>query len=350
MLDIINRYAHGLVAVPILEACRGIGLFGSLRREGPATVSTLTARLGANAGHLSAALRLLDGLGWVDRGPGGAYRLLPASDQLAAIPSDIHDLISRDLAEAVATGGDDELRPWAGLSISRWPGAGDYLADLLDGLWVIPVWLGLAARDPADPVRAAVQLPGPLGDDVRRLLTDRQWLTRTGDGWSATSTGQHMAERMGITGTVASYRPMLQRTRQLLVGDARAVFERDIAGHEKHLDRTLNVTASGFQHGKYFTDLERALLRVFDDPDLDQQPGYIVDTGCGDGTLLRQLYDAIQSRSLRGRALSSHPLTLIGADLNAQALAATSRTLRGLPHLTVHADINAPAGLLDALA
>ncbi|MFT7625511.1 MAG: hypothetical protein ACI9WU_004702, partial [Myxococcota bacterium] len=184
----------------------------------------------------------------------------------------------------------------------------------------------------------------------RRLLADRQWLTRAGDGWSATSTGQHMAERMGITGTVASYRPMLHRTRQLLVGDARAVFERDIAGHEKHLDRTLNVTASGFQHGKYFADLECALLRIFDDPDLDQQPGYIVDMGCGDGTLLRQLYEAIQSRSLRGRALSSHPLTLVGADLNAQALAATSRTLRGLPHLTVHADINAPAGLLDALA
>jgi hypothetical protein len=39
---------------------------------------------------------------------------------------------------------------------------------------------------------------------------------------------------------------------ELLFGDAAAVFDTGEQRHESHLDRTLNVTASGFQHQSHF--------------------------------------------------------------------------------------------------
>ena len=60
MLELINRYAHGFVAIPVILACREQGLFELLRE--PNTTRGLARRLRANEGHLQLALRLLHSL------------------------------------------------------------------------------------------------------------------------------------------------------------------------------------------------------------------------------------------------------------------------------------------------
>ena len=45
MLELINRYAHGFVAIPVILTCREQGLFELLRE--PMTAFELARRLGA---------------------------------------------------------------------------------------------------------------------------------------------------------------------------------------------------------------------------------------------------------------------------------------------------------------
>ena len=66
--------------------------------------------------------------------------------------------------------------------------------------------------------------------------------------------------------------------------------------------RCRNVLASGFMHQRYFTDMATVhLRRTFDEIPLAEQPSHIVDMGCGDGRLLRTLYEYVRDHTARGR-------------------------------------------------
>ena len=66
MLELLNRYTHGLVAVPAIVVCRDGGVFAALQSEGPIEAADLAVRLNANEGHLRVALRLFESLAGSD--------------------------------------------------------------------------------------------------------------------------------------------------------------------------------------------------------------------------------------------------------------------------------------------
>ena len=72
MLDVLNRYAHGFVVVPVVLACRKGGVFEALEAR-PRSAEELAEELGANLGHLQVALRLFESLGWIDRRTDGRF-------------------------------------------------------------------------------------------------------------------------------------------------------------------------------------------------------------------------------------------------------------------------------------
>lgn len=96
-------------------------------------------------------------------------------------------------------------------------------------------------------------------------------------------------------------------------------------------------------------EIEAHVVQIFDRLPLEKQPEYIAQTGCGDGTFLKQLYQSVQHHSRRGRQLETYPLTLIGIDLNPAALKKTAKTLQGLPYITLVGDINESQKLLTTL-
>src|SRR5262249_41720003 len=105
----------------------------------------------------------------------------------------------------------------------------------------------------------------------------------------------------------------------------------------------------GFQHERYFDQMEEIVLAVFNQEPYEEQPRYVADMGCGDGTLLRKIYDIIETKSLRGKALAQYPVTLIGVDYNAKALEATARTLHGYDHIVIQGDIGDPVRMIEDL-
>jgi acyl transferase domain-containing protein/thioesterase domain-containing protein/SAM-dependent methyltransferase/acyl carrier protein/ribosomal protein S18 acetylase RimI-like enzyme len=337
MLSLLNRYAHGYVAVPVIVSLREHGVLNLLSESIGYPFDRLVADTGANAGHLRIALRLLESLGWCRGDEHEGIWLTETARMHQLVPAQLLPLFDMPISENWVSGlGGDRLAELVGQSANRWGIQDERFADMVDGAFFIPLLLSL---------RQSLQLDN---ERIASLFVAHGWATRERE-LQLSELGRSLLDRIPITGMVASYRPMLARMDQLLFGDAAAVFARDEHGHESHVDRSLNVATSGFQHERFFTDLEEIVVDIFNRRPFEEQPNYVADMGCGDGTLLKRIYEKIRDASERGKVLNEFPITLIGIDYNEMSLAATASTLAGMPHLVLPGDISDPQRLLNDL-
>ena len=357
MLELINRYAHGFVAIPVILACQEKGVFRLLKNENTLTLEQLSKGLGANSGHLQVALRLMESLQWVSCNKEKAFRLEAKSKSHRKIPKEILDLY-RFPMDSYLTQSKERRRldKWINLSQQRWKVADSLLADFLDGVLVLPLLItlkryGLLEDVDKDEHDLFSKISPPAREEVARLFGNQGWTEENGGCVQLTDAGRFMVERTLITGVTVSYTPLLSSISHLLFGDIRHVFGSDEGGNERHIDRTLNVIGSGFQHERYFADVKEIFLSIFNRLPIEEQPKYVADMGCGDGSLLKKLYEVIRSQSIRGKALNQYPVTMIGMDYNERALEETKKTLSNvdIPHLLIRADVGNPEEMKEDL-
>jgi acyl transferase domain-containing protein len=350
MLDVLNRYAHGFVAVPVILACRKGGVFTALE-AGPCTGEELSEELGANLGHLQVALRLLESLGWIDRRADGKFEANASLTKHRLVPDDLSTLMQVDMDAYLREGSGGLLAPWIEKVSERWNIGDELLADFFDSMLVVPMLTLLARRGLLKelPKRDFLELPEGVRQEVVSLLSVLGWLTGSTRHYQLTAAGEFMFERGMNLGLAESYRPMLAAIDDLIFGDAEGVFALDANGHEMHVDRSMDVISSGFQHGRYFAEVEQILISIFSRKPFSSQPRYVADMGSGDGTFLKRVYDTVRDKTARGKQLLEYPLTLIGIDLNQVSLDETSRTLTGIDHIVVTGDIGNPGKVVENL-
>ncbi len=352
MLDRLNRYAHGYVAIPVIAALQGRGVLDHLSSTGPIARDALGRHYGANAGHFAAASRLLVSLGWLDESPEGLRLSATAGDRMR-IPADVTELLAvfadDVLGDAAAKA---RLARWLPAISSRWGGPDNLVAGMLDGLVVAPVLAALCRHGTITKVVdwSRLALDGLDADAV--MLVDRLWRSARWGGCvdgvlESDGPSACMLEHGLDLATTLSYRPMLAQMDALLFGDARAAVA-TIGGVGEHVDRQLNVLGCGFQHQRFVADLVALLRDRFDGSRPADEPDVVIDMGAGDGSLLAAIHDAVRGTSERGK----RPLVMVAADSNSAALAEAGRTLSGrdIPHRLVEASIDDPAGLLARLA
>lgn len=353
MLKIANRYAHGYVAYPILLACKRAGLFDLLKQK-PMREPALAEALSMNTGPGAVTLRMLESLGWIRRNPDGYIHV----EKIAERAKDLDQRWERVYAVSVEQWFDDPDLATLGAeaaerSARRWDTADERWADMLDGVMLAPLWTALyRARQTAGPDDAkpwGCALPETWRQTLEPWFQSRGWSESGAATPCWTPAGRYLTERAMIFGTAVSYRSLLSRMHDLLFGDFAAVFARADGGDETHVERILNVLSSGFQHERYFNDLNAILTKVFDRKPYTEQPRAVVDMGCGDGSLLRRLFEFARDQTERGKCLDRFPLAMIGVDFNRQALDVADRRLADLPHLMLEGDIGDPARLLADL-
>ncbi|UAW63413.1 SDR family NAD(P)-dependent oxidoreductase [Mycoavidus sp. HKI] len=350
MLDVVNGFANGWVATPVISAFAWHGVFEAMSTR-PMTLKKLASRCRGNVGHLHAALRLLYELGWIEWLELDQYEATKGAALVRQLPNDLADLIHLSMTHALEAEQPARLLLWLERCGTGWAGADPAVVNVLDGALLAPLLAKLATlgnhvleqAQPNEISIAALQA-------IQSLFVQRGWGQVGAAGFRLTPSGGALLASSGALGVVVSYATMFGGIDDLLFGKAEGVFDADEHGHESHIDRTLNVTASGVQHQSHFAELDTLILRIFDQSPLANQPRYVADMGCGDGSLLRRIYELVKTRSARGQALTEYPLTLIGADYNALALEATGKTLAGLPHVLVRADIADPQQLIADLA
>jgi polyketide synthase PksN len=347
MLSILNTLCHGYVAIPVIQVCRKRRLFARWGVGKGIRFQTLARRAGANPGYLRIALSMLEALGWVSRNDDTYYP--DRKIDFDIIPEGIlglYQIAPEDMFDDTAA----QVKLAQGLrALRNRPADSDDIAILVEGALLLPILIAL--RQTA--VSGHTPLPRSLHAELKRelcgLFVEKGWGNQTGDVFSFSTTGTELIERAYVMAIAVSYRPMLARMEELLFGNSAAVFARDDSARESHIDRRLNVIASGFQHQRYFMDAEHHLLSIFDDLPLAEQPRYIADIGCGDGTFLKHLHEAICTKTRRGQSLTQYPLLVIGVDYNQAALIETEKTLKELPHLTFTGDISDPQQIVNDL-
>ncbi len=250
MLELLNRYCHGLVSIPVLHALRERGVLARLAESTPVSVEQLAYELSPNRAYLDVALRMLVYLDWIRPTTDGKYEAMPALTHASVIPDRIMDLYRFPFDRYVVGGADDSLEPWLELSTRRWNSEDAHLPDFLDGLIVVPLLLSAHAEtrlSVADESTLVLNVEPAARGAIERLFLANGWAARSGDVLHLNRAGRFVIDRIFITAMVASYRPMLERAADLLFGDAARVFASDAAGDETHVDRTKSVIGSGFQ-------------------------------------------------------------------------------------------------------
>jgi len=347
MLDVINRYAHGYVAIPVILACKEKGFFDILQRQGSMSLTQIADQMAANSGHLQAALRLLHSLHWLSQDTSGAYSLTVEADIPRQIPADILDLFVMPIESYLLEnqqGG--QLTRWIARSHQGWQVSDTLIRDFLEGILVLPILLGLKQHVDYTKIPLFSTLSAPVREELYALFVNKGWASQENGQMSLTDLGQFMLDHAMIAGITVSYQPMLSRLPELLFGSHSAVFQKGDNGPETHIDRTLNVLASGFQHDKYFAEVDEIILAIFNQLPYEEQPKYVADMGCGDGSLLTRIYETIRSKSARGAVLDQYPVIMLGVDYNQEALDATARTLSDIPHQVIQGDIAQPERMI----
>ncbi|MEU0407373.1 hypothetical protein ABZ307_06015 [Streptomyces griseorubiginosus] len=392
----ITRHIDGLAVGSTVRALHARGALPELTGGRPVEVAALADRLDANPGYLHVALRLLADQGWLTPAPDGTSYTATAlgarfltdlapyytlTEPLAALATRLPALLAgvrdregeselvrvRDLMRS-EWGIPRDVRPIRArvTALAHLDGhlAAPLVTELLRGGGLLPggggpsvalggggssVALGAGGGGPSlalgvdgDEGRMSLSLRarGGEGAPVQRAVLD----VLAHLGWVVVGSG---GARLTPHGTVAasyarqywhpvSYLPTFAAVPRLLFGSLETPHDEDA-----HLDRDLDITFSGEVYSATcqdaFLDLVLPLLST------GSPPAAVVDSGCGDGTLLHSLATALPPRT-------PTPL-LVGAEPSPVARRATAARLAatGVPHLVVDADITDPGTVASAL-
>ena len=346
MLRILNKYSHGFVAIPVIIALKKAKFFGYMEDGETRSLEKISSELQLNSGYLRSCLSIIEVLGWITLEEDG----FKAHDKMCenkSVPDYLLDIYNFNADKLDLSLSNHALEEALSQNIKGWDCA-DPMNTMLEGASLIPLLLTIKGNDLLEDIVDFNSTKIPLVALIRELFLVKKWGNISADVFSVTRVGEFMINRSMVTGVTASYSPLLKNIFELLTGDIRNVFNK-LGSGESHVNRTLNVLSSGFQHVKYFSAIENVILNIFDKIPIDEQPDFIADMGCGDGSFLKSIYDLIVTRTKRGKELADRPITLIGADYNEKALIETEMTLNGLPHITLFGDVGDPGRLMDEL-
>lgn len=211
----LNDYDPGYVAIPVIVSCKKQGLFKLLKAKKGLGLKTLSKELKANERHLTMALGLLEAFGWLTKDKQGKYRLKKKAAAYEQVPEKVVELLSLSVEDYLAGKGKQKRwEHWLEVSQQGWGVSQDELVGFLDGLLIVPLFLGLRQYEgQRETQEGAVLELGSLGDEVRGSLC--KWLVAKGwgqvleDDVVFTESGRFLLERVVGMAAVVGYRSML---------------------------------------------------------------------------------------------------------------------------------------------
>ncbi|MGH8547195.1 MAG: hypothetical protein ACRERU_01040 [Methylococcales bacterium] len=383
-----NLFLHhdGIVVGATVSALYQGGVLQHLFRERKLSMKELIERLSGaglsvNAGYLHVALRCLALQGWVKR------RGESASDRLEfeVTPSGL--IASRVFDRYVKAAG----FIYSGVPLERYlfaPRAKDseglemfyQLVQDCQDRWTLPATRGNRLESEIfemighhldglllGPLMIAAKMHGLLEEDqvpLNKLFGSRVplekglellehfgWVNRQGSRWVFTELGKLAGDFSLHYGLTWSYAPMFRDLPRLIFNHSKNVTHVQPGSEEQHVDRIINVLASGVAHRRYFEDSERIIIELFNRVPLEEQPKFVADMGCGDGEWLKRIYRVVKTRTARGANLERVPLLMIGADYNIRAREVVEQKLgeAGVPNIVLFGDVGDPEQFAAAL-
>lgn len=352
MIDLMNNYIHGYVLTPVLISLKKKKFF--IKNTELSDFKSINA---VNQGFMQAALNMLEVLSYVTK-VNNNYTVTTSKNVLELIedwPEELINLYNMPIKSFVSEDNySKSIMSIINGTISTYKRHINFSdAKFMLGAFIVPLFIGLKMYNKDKKSNSLKNLLDFQSNDYLKPYIDLLLLTNMIDQSEneLNFIGKFMLERAFNMATACSYKPMLYNIDKVLFGNYNEVLSTDSHGNERHIDRTLNVLGSGFQHQGYFKDYMQIIHDIFDSDEISSQPKYVVDMGCGDGALLEKVYNIIKHNTKRGQHLNEYPIKLIGADLNGKSLESTKVRFykSGIDIITVQADITNPQDLVNSI-
>ena len=348
------RHLDGIVTAPSAFALHKKGITAHILKTGQVTIGELSTLFKANEGYLNVALRLLASQGWlvqeIDNNTNivtyrtndktaVAFNLFPLYEDVANLHKLSEDYHFRKFEVAPFKALQDIFNRFKenyGLILSNDSAERSIQTQVLahiEGTILGPTLVHLSMNGAFHKyfMQASFR-PEEFhadGENFKKLLdilTYFDLFTTNKNTYQFTKKGLFFAKRASAYGVTVSYIPTLRKLDDLIFGDAKAAKNQGDGSQESHVDRAMNVWGSGGAHATYFKVVDKIVIDIFNKP-IEQQPKGILDMGCGNGAFLIHLYNLIERHTLRGQHLDEHPLILVGADYNQEAIDITKNNL-----------------------
>jgi len=342
-------HMNGTALGPTLEGLAAAGILHELRDRGEVQADPIDAA----AGRIHFAMHILAMQALVERIGPARFRLTPRGRSMITNSDFMGAADLCNTARSLVDAAESPALPPRQVDILP-SGAADSLFHLRVGPLAVALAVHLLRAVETGEISVGATL-APLTRRIAAPLRRPAIELLVHLGWARGAPEPQLTPQGGLLASIgtaylfaASYLPLFARIPEILTGRQSIDFPRTAEGSETHLDRRLDIAFSGHVYRKgcrtAFLDL---VLPLFDQPDLGAQPKAVVDTGSGDGSLLEDLYNQVQIRTLRGKNLGNYPLLMIGAEFNDDARTATATRLAqaGIPHQTLFGDIGDPAGI-----
>ena len=333
--SIIQLFAHleGIAVVPTIKALSNYGITDILLDKNNISLRALSKEKSAQVGYLNVALNTLASLGVLKKKliqDDVYYSLTPYGKEYlkyiesysfyANIVEELNNFIINDIkrndldifikkTEQISVDILSELKKLH----SQRTEMHTRIAHHIEGILIFPPLLYIS-HDNSD-LKNTIYLKGM----IKNILSQDYNI-------NSNEVSNYILSRSKSYGVTASYQPIFSNLDEIIFNNKNLLYSQLKNTKELHVNRRLNVWGSGGAHKTYFKKIDSIIIDIFNMP-IETQPSGIADMGCGDGMFLEHLNKVILSKTKRGQHLNTHPLTLIGADLNQEALNVAKKNL-----------------------
>jgi ribosomal protein S18 acetylase RimI-like enzyme len=343
---LINKYCHAYVFIPLIIAINHHKLLSKIIKENGLDNLNLNDN-NVNIGFLKVTLKMLISIGWY-RYDGVQNKFTKSSDcpNLSAIPSDIASLYIIDYKRIMGFKNNSvedtvnlfNIGYWL-KRIERSSVSDSLLKEFMYAPIILPLLYLLKKQGRFNSESMDL---GGLSSENRSALLQIFKILNFGDGNDTmlflSIHGKMMIEDIDKAGVTLSYRQLLSAYKKSLYIQEHTIESGVI---DEHLDRALNVIGSGSQHNIFFNDMVNLLLNKISINAGERM--VIVDMGCGNGELLKTLFNKAKDMNIDGE------IELIGVDLSKEALNEAHKNLKDLPHQLLVGNVMEPEDLIENL-
>ena len=369
---ILFRHLDGISLCSTISALHSKDVTEHILENPSFTIQQLLSKFECNAGYFNVSLRLLASQGWLERniindGKNIEFQLTEKGNQCLSlahhykpfcqfittlinfdrylfdpntksIQNDFQNLL--DSLQSLNTQYNSQNTP--GWEICR------HLEGMLVGPILVSLGMSEFFLESIEDNRTINQDSNgnemPLLQSILNFFELLGWVENIDGTQHFTDDGIFFLKRSTAYGVTVSYLPTFHRVSELLFDNPNVLWKRTPEGLETHVNRRMNVWGSGGAHSIYFRKIDEIITHIFNQP-LEDQPIGIADMGCGDGTMLKHLYNVIKNNTKRGENFDVYPLKIIGADFNKAARLASTINLQEarIEHAILNGDISNPS-------
>ncbi len=366
------RHLDGITVIPTLVELHKSGILKLIQKSDEFHFTDISNQLEINNGYVNVALRILSSQGYLKRniiqdGHNIHFTVTPLGKALWNIVPKLTPFVEFipqliNISHIHFDAKDEDFSSQLSSLIEQYKSLSDNLITSnstlanqlilnLQGMLAGPILVALGMMGKLESIDSTHhtldlnQLDGNQNtiQAIFSFFEQLDWCSISDNVVQFNERGLFYVDRCTAYGVTVSYLPTFQRLHDLFVGDPFILWKRDNNKNETHVDRTMNVWGSGGAHSHYFNTIDEIVINIFNQP-IEKQPKGIADMGCGDGTLLKHLYEVVSTQTIRGNMLDTHPLIVIGSDYNQEARIATRKTLDkfDINHFILHGNISDP--------